>query len=152
MPLEDVFFLDQIQLFGNPRSNKTVSRSSAEAEYRSLATIYTDIMWLRLLLSELHIKTTHTPVIHCDNLSTVLLAANQVLHYCRTKHMEIDFYFVRDQIIAKKVHDHLIPAAEQIADTLTKAVSNPLFLSLGPNLCGKHSTLCSAAFQLHSLL
>ena len=46
-----------------------------------------------LLGKEIRIKIT-TPAVYCDNLSTVALSHNPVLH-SRTKHMELDIFFVR---------------------------------------------------------
>nr|KYP61326.1 hypothetical protein KK1_015813 [Cajanus cajan] len=61
------------------KKQTVVARSSTEAEYRSLALATTEVTWIQTLLSEL--KVTHsTPIIFCDNLSTVALAHNPVLH------------------------------------------------------------------------
>lgn len=72
-----------------------VSRSSIEAEYRSLALVVAEVSWLRALLTELAIR--EPPIIFCDNMSIVHLAANHVLH-ARTKHMELGIYYVREQL------------------------------------------------------
>ena len=67
-----------------------VSRSTAESEYRSSAMLTADITWIRSLLSELKVPLQKTPVIWCDNLSTIDMYANSVLHD-RTKHnIELD--------------------------------------------------------------
>lgn len=71
-----------------------MSRSSTEAEYKSVASATAEIMWIESLLSELKVKTSSKATIWCDNLSATLLAANPVLH-SRTKHMKLDLYFVR---------------------------------------------------------
>ena len=70
------------------KKQKVVTRSSTEAEYRSLALAYAEVTWIQTLLSELHVRHS-TPVVFCDNKSTVSLAHNPVLH-SRTKHMELD--------------------------------------------------------------
>ena len=72
-----------------------VSRSSTEAEYRSLAHTTAEVTWLSSLLGELQVPMTSLPEIWCDNQSNVLMAANPVLH-SRTKHIELDLYLVRD--------------------------------------------------------
>nr|XP_020178687.1 uncharacterized mitochondrial protein AtMg00810-like [Aegilops tauschii subsp. strangulata] len=59
----------------------TVSRSSAEAEYRLL----------QELLCDVHKAT----LVYCDNVSAVYLSANPV-HHQRTKHIELDIHFVRE--------------------------------------------------------
>lgn len=61
-----------------------------------LANAIAEISWLKSLLSELGIFIYKAPVLHCDNLSTVLLSENPILH-SRTKHIELDIYFVREK-------------------------------------------------------
>jgi len=75
---------------------KVVSRSSTEAEYRSIAAILTNVIWIHSLLHELHISTGQ-PKLFSDNLGVVLLSANPVMH-SRTKHFELDLHFVRDYV------------------------------------------------------
>ena len=69
------------------------TRSSTEAEYRNIAQTFTELTWIYTLLTELQVSFT-TPVIFCDNQSVVSIAHNPVFH-SRTKHMEIDVFFVR---------------------------------------------------------
>uniref|UniRef100_A0A803P8J1 Integrase catalytic domain-containing protein n=1 Tax=Cannabis sativa TaxID=3483 RepID=A0A803P8J1_CANSA len=73
------------------------------------------------------------PTVWCDNQSIVLLAANPVLH-ARTKHIEIDLYFVRDKVLQHQLQVRHVPAAAQIADCLTKPVSNSKFPDLRSKL------------------
>ena len=80
------------------KKQHTISRSSIEAEYRSLANIVAELTWLTSLLEELRVATTKIPIIRCNNLSTVQLAANPVLH-ARTKHVELDLHFVREKVL-----------------------------------------------------
>lgn len=68
------------------KKQTTISRSSAEAEYRALAHTAADMQWLTFLLRELKISLYHPPIIHCDNISATYLASNPILH-ARTKHI-----------------------------------------------------------------
>ena len=76
-----------------------MSRSSTEAEYRSLALATSELIWLQQLLKDFHITMTSTPKLFCDTKSAVHIATNPVFHE-RTKHIEIDCHTVRDQIKA----------------------------------------------------
>nr|KYP46801.1 Copia protein [Cajanus cajan] len=107
------------------KKQKVVSRSSTEVEFQSLAATTAELLWLQSLLSELRIPTI-IPKIYCDNLGAVLLAANPVMH-SRTKHFELDLYFVRDKVIEGAIQVVHLPAQFQIADILTKAISAPQF-------------------------
>ena len=73
---------------------KVTARSSTEDEYRSIAQTSTELTWIHTLLTELQVSFT-TPVIFCDNQSAVSIAHNSIFH-SRTKHMEIDVFFVRE--------------------------------------------------------
>lgn len=77
----------------------TVSRSSAEAEYRAVANTVAEVSWLRQLLHELHSPPSHATLVYCDNVSAVYLSSNLVQHQ-RTKHVEIDLHFVRERVAA----------------------------------------------------
>ncbi|XP_068476786.1 uncharacterized mitochondrial protein AtMg00810-like [Phaseolus vulgaris] len=111
---------------------RAVSRSSTEAEYRGIAAVLADIIWIQSLLTELHISCT-MPKIYFDNLGAVLLSANPVMH-SRSKHFEIDIHFVRDHVQRKHVSLIHPPARFQLADVFTKPISGPSFTSVRPKL------------------
>ncbi|PKU81182.1 putative mitochondrial protein [Dendrobium catenatum] len=104
------------------KKQKTVARSSTEAEYRALATAATDIIWLKRLLAEFQINSSTPTPLFCDNVSSIALANNPVFH-ARTKHIEIDFHFVRECIKNATLQVHHIHSTDQIADLFTKALS-----------------------------
>jgi histone deacetylase 1/2 len=119
------------------KKQQVVARSSTQAEYRSLAQATADVLWLQTLLKELTVPFC-TPTIYCDNQSAVLLAHNPILH-SRTKHMEIDLFFVREKVIAKQLSITHIPGTDQLADILTKPVSTEKFLHMRTKLNVKDS-------------
>lgn len=61
------------------KKQHAVSRSSTEAKYRSLAQVVAELSRLTSLLGELKVAIPKVPVVWCDNLSTVQLAANPIL-------------------------------------------------------------------------
>ena len=77
--------------------------------------------------------TPKTPIIWCDNLSTIHLSANPVLH-ARSKHIELDLYFVREKVLRKQVEVRHVPAIDQLADIFTKAISSSSFSSFRDKL------------------
>jgi histone deacetylase 1/2 len=72
------------------KKQQIVSRSSIESEYRALANVAAEILWLKSLLSELHMPLTVVPVAWCDNISANHLAHNPMFH-SRTKHIKLIF-------------------------------------------------------------
>ena len=83
------------------RKQSVVARSSTEAGYRALAHAATEVAWLRSFFSKLGISLVNTPIIWCDNQGAGALAANPVFH-SRTKHIEVDVHYVREQVLDKK--------------------------------------------------
>ncbi|XP_020680826.1 uncharacterized protein LOC110098350 [Dendrobium catenatum] len=110
------------------KKQTTVARSSTEAEDRALATAATDIVWLRRLLQDFSIPPTTPTSLFCDNVSALALAQNPVFH-ARTKHIEVDFHFIRDYIRQKQISVHHIASIDQPADLFTKAFSATSFNS-----------------------
>jgi len=103
------------------RKQATVSRSSTEAEYKALANATAEVMWVQKLLKELQIRCPSTARLWCDNLGAKYLSANPVFH-ARTKHIEIDFHFVRERVAAKLLEIRFINSDDQLADGFTKAI------------------------------
>jgi histone deacetylase 1/2 len=109
-----------------------VARASTEAEYRALANTAAEVLWLQSLLTELKVPFT-TPILYCDNMSTVALSHNPVLH-AKTKHMELDIFFLREKVLSKSLIVRHVPATHQYADLLTKPLSPLRFLYLRDKL------------------
>ena len=78
------------------KKQPTVSRSSAESEYRALSHACAETTWHTYLLHELGVRTPFPVYLHCDNLSATYMAANPVFH-ARTRHIELDYHFVLAQ-------------------------------------------------------
>jgi histone deacetylase 1/2 len=103
------------------RKQATVSRSSTEAEYKSLANATAEMIWVEALLRELGVKLKEKPCLWCDNLGATYLSANPVFH-ARTKHIEIDFHFVRERVARNLLNIRFISSKDQVADGFTKAL------------------------------
>ena len=103
------------------RKQPTVSRSSTEAEYKALANATVELIWVEALVRELGVLLQEKPCLWCDNLGAMFLSANPVFH-ARTKHIEIDFYFVRECVANKQLDVRFISSKDQIADGFTKAL------------------------------
>ena len=104
----------------------TVSRSSAEAEYRDVAHAVAETIWLRQLLSELHRPIEQATIVYRDNISAVYMSGNPVQHR-RTKHIEIDIHFVREKVALGQVRVLHVPTSAQFADIFTKGLATTPF-------------------------
>ena len=105
------------------RSKKqaVVSRSTAEAEYRAMAQGLSEMLWTRNLLEELKILKTSCVNVWCDNKSAINIANNPVQHD-RTKHVEIDRFFIKEKLDAGIIKIEHVSSGQQIADCLTKGL------------------------------
>jgi histone deacetylase 1/2 len=90
-------FLGENLISWSARKQATVSRSSTEDEYKSLANATTEMIWIQKLPVELGVPHPPQARLWCDNLGAKYLSANPVFH-ARTKHIEIDFHFVREWV------------------------------------------------------
>ncbi|XP_062013935.1 uncharacterized mitochondrial protein AtMg00810-like [Rosa rugosa] len=101
------------------KKQPTIARSSAESEYRSLAHASAETTWLGYLLYELGARIQFPILLHCDNLSTTYMASNPVFH-ARTKHIELDYHYVREKGAQGSHRVCFIPSKDLPADLLTK--------------------------------
>jgi hypothetical protein len=111
----------------------TVSRSSAEAEYRAVAHAVAEAVWIRQLLVELQRPVEHATIVYCDNISAIYMASNPVQHR-RTKHIEIDIHLVREKVALGEVHVLHVPTSVQFADIFTKGLHPTSFVDIHSNL------------------
>jgi len=102
-------FLGSNLISWSSKKHPTVSRLSTEAEYKSVANATAELLWIQYLLRDLDVHLSSPPKLWCDNIGATYLAANPVFH-ARTKHVEIDFHFVRDHVAAKTLQILFIPA------------------------------------------
>ncbi|KAK1650776.1 hypothetical protein QYE76_068581 [Lolium multiflorum] len=120
-----VFLGNNLVSWSSKRQN-TVSRSSAEAEYRAVANVVAESVWLRQLLHELHQPIASATVVYCDNISATYLSSNPIQHQ-RTKHIEIDLHFVRDRVALGEARVLHVPTSSQYADIFTKGLPTAVF-------------------------
>ena len=130
-------FLGANLISWSSRKQPTVSRSSTEVKYKSVANTAVELLWLQALLRDLGISKIPSPKLWCDNIGATCLSVNPVFH-ARTKHVEIDFHFVRDRVADKSLHVLFIPSKDQLVDVLTK----PIVVTRFQDFCYKLNVCC----------
>ncbi|KAF3663266.1 RNA-binding KH domain-containing protein [Capsicum annuum] len=131
-----ILYLGANPISWSSKKQRSVARSSTEAEYRAVASALAEVNWVQKLFVELHVQLPDPPIIYCDNVGATYLCQNPVLH-SRMKHIEVDFHFVRDQVQRKQVLIQHLHAADQLTDTLTKPLPCLLFHQHLSKLKGK---------------
>ena len=108
------------------KKQNVVARSSVEAEFRGMTLGICEALWLRLLLMDLGYLPRQPIRLYCDNKAACDIAHNPVQHD-RTKHVEVDRFFIKDKLDEKIVEFPKIRSEDQLVDILTKAVSSRVF-------------------------
>ncbi|GKB77072.1 hypothetical protein Tco_0943967, partial [Tanacetum coccineum] len=103
------------------KKQNTISKSSTKAEYRALASVTSEVIWILKILKDLKCFNLLPVKVFCDSNSTIKIAANPIFHE-RTKHLEIDLHFVREKIVAGVIETVKRETANQIANILTKGL------------------------------
>lgn len=96
-------------------------QSSTESEYRSLAHTIAKLAWICHLLQDLHVPLLRSPILDCDKISALAIAHNLILH-ARTKHTEVDYHFVGEQVTFKLLLLSYVCTEDQIVDIFTKGL------------------------------
>ncbi|XP_019179249.1 PREDICTED: uncharacterized protein LOC109174467 [Ipomoea nil] len=112
---------------------RTVARSSTKAEYKALADVSAEVTWVVSLLQELGLHSGQPSTLWCDNLGATYLCANPVFH-AMTKHVEIDYHFVRDKVASGDFVVNFVSTKDQLVDIFTKPLPRPRFAALRDKL------------------
>ncbi|KAJ4725234.1 Reverse transcriptase, RNA-dependent DNA polymerase [Melia azedarach] len=100
-----------------------------EAEYRALADTTQEITWFHWLLNDMGVPHSGPTPLACDNRSAIQIAHNDVFHE-RTKHIEVDCYFIHQHITQGTIVLCSIFSLDQPADLFTKSHHRGCFRDL----------------------
>jgi hypothetical protein len=115
------------------KKQKVVAQSTCEAELYAEAAAINEAKWLAGLLQELQVSSIAVPLIYGDSQSAQALTINDIKSE-RTKHVDIKYHFVHDEVKHGRVQLQWIPTTEQVADILTKTLAGPAHKKLRERL------------------
>jgi hypothetical protein len=103
------------------KKHTSVALSSTEAEYMALTQACKEAIWIKLLLTELGVFKGGAICINGDSESCIALAKNPE-HHERTKHIDIQYHFIREKVEEGIVKLEYCPTQQMVADVFTKAL------------------------------
>ena len=130
----------------------TVSRSTAEAEYRAGGTACQIILGIRNQLEELGFKQKEPTTIWGDNEACIKMFKSAVSS-AQLRHIKIDHHFVRDHVLNGDIKMLHIPTQNMVADIMTKALSKVIFrqhtdsIRAGPLWIKTHSSTVEGVLE-----
>ncbi|KNZ75285.1 Copia protein [Termitomyces sp. J132] len=127
------FFLYSSLVSWSSTKQKTVALSSTEAEYMALSHAIREAISIRFLLTSLDLPVPRPLQIFCDNKSALDIA-NSDSTTSRSKHIDIRYHFIRDQLKTGSFSTSWISTSDMIADILTKALPKALHYKFVPAL------------------
>ncbi|GMJ14768.1 hypothetical protein HRI_005146000 [Hibiscus trionum] len=102
-----------------------VATSTTEAEYVAATQASKEAIWLKMLLEELEHKQENVSLF-CDSQSALHLARNPAFH-SRTKHIRVQYHFIREKVEEGTIDMQKIHTDDNIADFMTKAINTDKF-------------------------
>jgi hypothetical protein len=115
------FTLGQGLVSWSSKRQSTPALSSTEAEYMALARSTKEALWLQGLVGHITGITPGTVPIHVDNSSCIAMSKNPEFHD-RTKHIDIQYHFLRAHVSTRRVEIRYCRTEEMVADIFTKAL------------------------------
>ena len=96
--------------------------STTEAEYIAGVHAGQELIWLSNLLSELGYSFSSPHTLFIDNQSAIAFSHNPE-HHGRMKHLDLKYYWLRDEVEKKVLAVDYIPTDSMVADILTKSLA-----------------------------
>jgi hypothetical protein len=106
-----------------------------------MANTTAELTWLAFILKDLRITLSSPPILYCDNLSALHMTVNPVFH-ARSKHIELDYHFVRERVARGLLVTQHISSVNQVADLFTKPMSKALFNISATNFASSPDKVC----------
>ena len=115
------------------RLQRSVSHSTAEAEYIAASMAAREAVFLRELLVDLHVSTKQATEMKLDSKSAIDMAFDPVA-FKKTKHVLRDAEYLRDLVARETFKPTHVASANQRADTFTKQLPRMPFLAIRDQL------------------
>ncbi|GJY11350.1 retrotransposon protein, putative, ty1-copia subclass [Tanacetum coccineum] len=113
-------FLGDRLVSWSSKRQKSAAISCTKAEYIVLSGCCAQVLWMRSQLTDYGLGFNKIPM-YCDNKSVIALCCNNVQH-SRSKHIDIRFHFIKEQVKNGVVELYFVNTEYQLANIFTKAM------------------------------
>ncbi|XP_028391792.1 uncharacterized protein LOC114516495 isoform X1 [Dendronephthya gigantea] len=121
------------------RKQPTVALSTCEAEYIALTNAMQEAKFLKQLCIDMKVSIHEGKAfIKIDNQGAMNLAKNPI-HHQRTKHIDIRYHFIREEVKEGRVSLEYVSTEENIADIFTKPASKIKLEKFKETILGKYT-------------
>lgn len=124
-----VFMLNSSAVSWSSKKQLVVTLSTTETEFIAAASSDCQVVWLKRIMKSLNCEQSKPTVLYCDNISTIKLSKNPVMHGC-SKHIDVRFLFLRNLVNDGVVELKQCSTQEQIADVMTKPLKLEVFAKM----------------------
>ncbi|XP_070667876.1 secreted RxLR effector protein 161-like [Malus domestica] len=124
-----VFIISLGAVSWSSKKQPIVTLSTTEAEFIAATSSACQVVWLKRILKNLNQEQYAPTLVYCDNVSTIKLPRNPVMHG-RSKHIDVRFHFLRDLVKDGVLELVQGSTQEQIANIFTKPLKGDVFLKL----------------------
>jgi hypothetical protein len=126
-------------IFSQSCLQPTISRSTAESEYKAVGAAAQAVSSIRQLLEELGFPQEDPTVVYNDNQACIAMTKNRTSGFS-TRHLKIQFHYIRQLVGDKEICLEYCPTDKMIADIFTKALPRPQFEYLRHKLLSNQLT------------
>nr|GEV75099.1 retrotransposon protein, putative, unclassified [Tanacetum cinerariifolium] len=119
-----VYLGDKLVCWSSKKQNY-VSISTTESEYVTVFGCCAQVLWMRTQLTDYDFFYDKVPI-YCDSNSAIAISCNPV-HHTRTKHIDVRFHFIKDQVEKETIELYFVGTEYQLADLFTKFLPEARF-------------------------
>ncbi len=124
-----IFMLHGGPVSWSSRRQTCTALSTTESEFVAACETSKEGVWLTRLMEDIRGEKSGPMPLYCDNEAAIRLVKNPEFHQ-RTKHIDVKYYFIRDQQENGTIDMQHISTTNQLADIFTKSLPRPRFLML----------------------
>ena len=127
-------------VYSSSLKQKLVTRSSTKCEAVGVYDAMLQALWTGYFLKAQSVKVKDT-ILYQDNTSSILLEKNgKGSSLKRTRHMNIRYFFVKDQVTSHEIHIEHCPTDEMVAGYFTKSLQGKQFYRMRDYILNIDST------------